>query len=148
MSIRCHRGAAPYNAPLKGRRNAIASGKPLDCFNGRVFSALCQRSLVYNTCREDPGVDRLALQIGPQGDVVAIASAGGNPLDYALAGPRSVAAADVNPRQNARLKSKLASIHAPVFDDGFALFGNGAHARFGELSADVLRPSLTPFARH
>ena len=51
----------------------------------RLFDLLFRRSLVFNTCWEDPWVDRQALCIGPDDSIMVITSAGCNTLDYALA---------------------------------------------------------------
>lgn len=116
-------------------------------FDQRVFEAIYSRSLVYNTCWEDPAVDRLALDIGRNDTMLVITSAGCNVLDYALAGPRRIHAVDANPRQNALLELKLAAIRRLQFSDFFAAFGQGFHSRFGEIYRDALRADLSPFAR-
>jgi len=118
-----------------------------DRLDQRVFDAIYSRSLVYNTCWEDPAVDRRALDISPADTVLVITSAGCNALDYALTAPTRVHAIDANPRQNALLELKLAGIRRLAFDDFFALFGAGGHGRFPEMYEDVLRQDLTPFAR-
>ncbi len=116
--------------------------------NECVFNALYSRSLIYNTCWEDPAVDRQALDIGGEDTLLVITSAGCNVLDYALAGPRHIHAVDANPRQTALLELKLAGIRRLEFSDYFALFGEGRHARFAQLYGDVLRRELSPFAQH
>lgn len=112
-----------------------------------VFNALYARSLIYNTCWEDPAVDRLALNIGGDDTILVITSAGCNTLDYALAGPRHIHAVDANPRQTALLELKLAGIRRLQFDDFFAMFGEGRHPRFNEIYRDTLRQDLSPFAQ-
>ena len=112
-----------------------------------MFDAIYSRSLVYNTCWEDPAVDRRALDLGSADTVLVITSAGCNTLDYALAGPGRVHAVDANPRQNALLELKLAGIRRLPFSDFFAVFGRGAHPYFRELYRDALRQDLSPFAR-
>ncbi len=115
--------------------------------NQSVFNALYARSLIYNTCWEDPAVDRLALNIGSDDTILVITSAGCNTLDYALAGPRHIHAVDANPRQTALLELKLAGIRRLQFDDFFALFGEGRHPRFDQIYRDTLRQDLSPFAQ-
>ena len=115
--------------------------------NQSVFNALYARSLIYNTCWEDPAVDRLALNIGGDDTILVITSAGCNTLDYALAGPRHIHAVDANPRQTALLELKLAGIRRLQFDDFFALFGEGRHPRFDQIYRDTLRQDLSPFAQ-
>jgi len=118
-----------------------------DRLDQRVFNAIYSRSLVYNTCWEDPAVDREALRLGPADTMLVITSAGCNVLDYAIAGPKRIHAIDANPRQNALLQLKLAGIQALGHDDFFLLFGEGAHPRAREIYGDALRPLLSPFAR-
>ncbi|MFN0040736.1 MAG: DUF3419 family protein [Burkholderiales bacterium] len=105
------------------------------------------RSLVYNTCWEDPAVDRQALNIEPSDNILVITSAGCNVLDYALMSPHHVFAVDANPRQNALLELKAAGIRRLGFDDFFLLFGVGRHPWFDEIYRDSLRPELSPFVR-
>lgn len=112
-----------------------------------MFAAIYSRSLVYNTCWEDPAVDRRALNITPSDTVLAITSAGCNVLDYALVGPHRIHAVDANPRQTALLELKLAGIRNLDFEDFFGIFGRGRHARFRALFVQRLRDELTPFAR-
>jgi len=118
-----------------------------DKLDQKIFDAIYSRSLVYNTCWEDPAVDRRALALGADDTVLVITSAGCNALDYALQAPRRIFAVDANPRQNALLELKIAGIRTLAFDDFFAVFGEGWHARFAELYRTRLREQLSPFAR-
>lgn len=119
----------------------------VDRVDQTVFDAIYSRSLVYNTCWEDPAVDRRALAITPSDTVLVITSAGCNALDYALAGAARVHAIDANPRQNALLELKLAGIRRLSFDEFFAVFGSGGHSHFRQMYRDALRPDLSPFAQ-
>ena len=118
-----------------------------DKFDQRVFDAIYSRALVYNTCWEDPAVDRQVLDIGTGDRMLVITSAGCNVLDYVLLGPEQIHAVDANPRQNALLELKLVGIRRLEFEDFFAAFGRGYHPRFEQLYRDVLRGDLSPFAR-
>jgi S-adenosylmethionine-diacylglycerol 3-amino-3-carboxypropyl transferase len=111
------------------------------------FSWIHGNYLIYNTCWEDPRLDREAMDIGPKSDVMVITSAGCNALDYALAGARSVHAVDVNPRQNALLELKIAAIRALSFEEFFQLFGLGVHYDFRTLYQRHLRPLLSSSAQ-
>jgi S-adenosylmethionine-diacylglycerol 3-amino-3-carboxypropyl transferase len=113
----------------------------------RLFRTLYSRSLVYNTCWEDPAVDRRALGLTRQDVVLVITSAGCNALDYALLAPRRIHAVDANPRQTALLELKLAGVRALEFDDFFRLFGEGFHPDVPALYERRLRDQLSPFAR-
>ena len=120
----------------------------VDALNDRLFDAFYARALVYNTCWEDPAVDHQALELGPEDDVMVIASAGCNALDYALAAPATVHAVDMNPRQIALIELKLAAIRTLDFDDFFDIFGRGRHHAFAALYQRHLRAELGPFARN
>ena len=118
-----------------------------DRFDQATFDAIYSRALVYNTCWEDPAVDRLVLELGPNDRMLVITSAGCNVLDYALVGPAEIHAVDANPRQNALLELKLAGIRRLEFEDFFAAFGHGYHPRFETLYRQCLRAGLSDFAR-
>ncbi|TRZ64391.1 MAG: DUF3419 family protein [Rhodocyclaceae bacterium] len=112
-----------------------------------VFKAVYSRSLVYNTCWEDPAVDRRALTLQPDDHMLVITSAGCNVLDYALAGVARIDAVDANPRQTALLELKLAGLRGLDYEDYFTLFGRGFHPRANQIYRDALRPQLSEFAR-
>ena len=119
----------------------------LDRMDQKIFDSIYSRSLVYNTCWEDPAVDRQALDIRPDDRMLVITSAGCKVLDYAQLGPERILAVDANPRQNALLELKIAGILRLEFEDFFAVFGAGRHPGFAQLYQSRLRDSLTPFAR-
>ncbi len=116
--------------------------------SGRVFKFVHGNNLVYNTCWEDPRLDRQALELTSSDRVLVITSAGCNALDYALTGPAHVYAVDMNPRQNALLELKLAGIRHLQYDDFFELFGHGYHPRAAELYQSALRSALSPWAQN
>lgn len=118
-----------------------------DWLSRRVFSAVHRNNLVYNTCWEDPRLDRVALRIGPADDILVITSAGCNALDYALCDPRHVYAVDMNPRQNALLDLKLAGIRKLEFADFFRLFGEGHLPAARKIYHDRLRGELPDWSR-
>ncbi|MCD0461564.1 DUF3419 family protein [Roseiconus lacunae] len=109
----------------------------------RCFSAIHGRNLVYNTCWEDPRLDREALQLTREDSVLVITSAGCNALDYALQDPQAVHAVDMNPLQNALLELKKAAIKSLQFDDFFQVFGRGFHTGWATLYRNQVRPHLT-----
>ncbi len=118
-----------------------------DWLSRRVFSAVHRNNLVYNTCWEDPRLDRVALQISPADDLLVITSAGCNALDYALCSPRRVFAVDMNPRQNALLDLKLAGIRKLEFNDFFRMFGDGHLPAARKTYHDRLRSELPDWSR-
>lgn len=119
-----------------------------DWVGGRVFKFVHGNNLVYNTCWEDPRLDRVALALTPRDNVLVITSAGCNALDYALAGPNHVYAVDMNPRQNALLDLKLAGIRGLEYEDFFRIFGYGYHPEARKLYRDKLRPALPNWSRN
>ncbi|MEM9187132.1 MAG: BtaA family protein [Planctomycetota bacterium] len=108
----------------------------------RAFFKFCHGNhLVYNTCWEDPRLDRQALGLGAGDRVLVITSAGCNALDYALDEPERIDTVDVNPRQNALLDLKKAAIKELEYEEFFALFGRGVASSW-ELDYKRLRPLL------
>lgn len=112
--------------------------------NSRVFSWFHGHHMVYNTCWEDPRLDRAALKLGADDRLMVITSAGCNVLDYALDGPRAIHAVDVNYRQNALLELKVAGIRKLDFGSFFEMFGKGRIDDFGSIYRDCLRSELSP----
>ncbi|MFT5524295.1 MAG: S-adenosylmethionine-diacylglycerol 3-amino-3-carboxypropyl transferase [Pirellulaceae bacterium] len=119
----------------------------LDWISGRVFKFVHGNNLVYNTCWEDPRLDRVALQLGPTDNVLVITSAGCNALDYACTGPNHVYAVDMNPRQNALLELKISGIRNLEFEEFFQLFGAGYMANARKLYESQLRADLSPWSQ-
>ncbi|MFZ2089949.1 MAG: BtaA family protein [Desulfobaccales bacterium] len=103
----------------------------------KFFGLVHGHRLIYNTCWEDPRIDRHLLGLGPDSRVVVITSAGCNVLDYLLDGPHTIHAVDVNFRQNALLFLKMALIQHGDFDSLFAMFGNGGAPAYREIYAGV-----------
>ena len=118
-----------------------------DWVSGRVFNLVHRHNLVYNTCWEDPRLDRVALGLRPDDTVLVITSAGCNALDYVLTGPRHVYAVDVNPRQNALLDLKLAGIRNLDFETFFGMFGEGRLPDVRGVYRDRLRGDLCPWSQ-
>ncbi len=106
-----------------------------------------QSNLVYNTCWEDPKLDRVALDLDEKDNILVITSAGCNALDYALDHPNHIYAVDVNPRQNALLELKLAGIRTLEYEEFFQLFGQGRLPGFKEKYLPRLAPHLSDWSR-
>ena len=121
--------------------------EPGDWVSERVFNLVHRHNLVYNTCWEDPRLDRQALQLGPDDNILVITSAGCNALDYALTEPRHVYAVDMNPRQNALLELKMAGIRELDFDTYFSMFGRGRVENAKAFYVDRLRVHLSEWSR-
>jgi S-adenosylmethionine-diacylglycerol 3-amino-3-carboxypropyl transferase len=124
------------------------TNRALDQLNDHLFNSIYSRSLVYNSCWEDPAIDRQVLNIGPDDHVMVITSAGCNVLDYVLTNPAQVYAVDMNPRQNALLELKMAGIRSLQFEDYFSIFGTGQHPDFERLYSWYLRRHLGEYSRN
>jgi S-adenosylmethionine-diacylglycerol 3-amino-3-carboxypropyl transferase len=118
-----------------------------DRLSNAWFRFVHRRNLVYNTCWEDPRLDREALDLGPLDRVLVITSGGCNALDYALEGPEHIHAVDLNFRQNALLDLKLAAIRRLDFERFFAMFGRGRLPGVRTVYESELRSVLPPPAR-
>ncbi len=118
-----------------------------DWMSVRMFRWVHRNNLIYNTCWEDPRLDRVALELGPADRVLVITSAGCNALDYALAAPEHVHAVDMNPRQNALLELKLAGIRSLEFEDFFAMFGQGRLPDAVDIYQRTMRRHLSPWSQ-
>jgi len=119
----------------------------MNWFSGRCFNFVHGNQLIYNTCWEDPRIDRVALQLKPDDVLLTITSAGCNALDYALQEPHKVIAVDLNPRQNALLELKMAGIRRLDFERFFTIFGRGRCANFANTYERELRTELSSGAR-
>jgi len=115
--------------------------------NSRIFNAVHSRNLIYNTCWEDPRLDRIALTFQPDDRVVVLTSAGCNALDYLIAGVAEVNAVDVNPIQNSLLEFKKAAITALDYESFWEFFGMGASPRSKPLYQQHIREQLSPYAQ-
>jgi S-adenosylmethionine-diacylglycerol 3-amino-3-carboxypropyl transferase len=115
--------------------------------SGRVFRFVHGNNLVYNTCWEDPRLDRQALELTAQDRLLVITSAGCNALDYLLCGVGHVYAIDMNPRQNALLELKVSAIRHLDYEQLFAMFGQGRLPGAEAIYASKLRQSLSSSSR-
>jgi len=127
-------------------RETNPAAKFLKATEDLIFHHVHGGQLIYNTCWEDPRIDRELMRLDGESRVVMITSAGCNALDYLLDGPAEIHAIDVNFRQNALLELKLAMIRRGDFADLFELFGIGSHTEHKRVYRTV-RKELPEFAR-
>ena len=106
---------------------------PATKLHDRVFRYVHGRTLIYNTCWEDPRIDRQLLELDGSSRLVTITSAGCNVLDYLLDAPAAIFSVDVNYRQNALLELKRHFFRYSTFADLFRAFGKGVHPGFGKV---------------
>lgn len=113
----------------------------LGSLQNRLFKTVVSNNLIYNTCWEDPRIDRKLLQLNHDSKVVMLTSAGCNALDYLLDDVQEVHCVDTNPAQNALLELKKALFQNKNYELLWELFGDGKK-RGAEL---VYQKQLRPF---
>jgi S-adenosylmethionine-diacylglycerol 3-amino-3-carboxypropyl transferase len=96
--------------------------------NSSIFEAVHKRNLIYNTCWEDPRLDRVALNLSASDRVVVITSAGCNALDYLLAGAGKSTRWMSTQSRNSLLELKRAAILSLDYASFFEMFRNGPHS--------------------
>jgi len=116
--------------------------KKIDALRDELFSKVHGNNLVYNTCWEDPKIDRELLQINDSSEIVMISSAGCNALDYLIDNPKKIYAIDVNFRQNALLELKKVLFRTGSYDQLFAFFGKGFYKNAVEFYSLKIRAEL------
>lgn len=116
--------------------------KMVSHFNRRVFRRVTNNRLVYNTCWEDPRIDRQLLQMDKGSSVLMISSAGCNALDYLLDNPATIQCVDINPAQNALLSFKKALFSLGNYELLWRLFGKGSSNNILEVYHSEIRPLL------
>lgn len=121
--------------------------KQIDALRDELFSKVHGNNLVYNTCWEDPKIDRKLLDIDSSSEIVMISSAGCNALDYLLDNPKKIHAIDLNFRQNALLEFKKAIFRTSNFKELFAFFGDGFNKNASQIYDQKLRAELPQYAQ-
>ena len=111
----------------------------------KVFTSVHGNNLVYNTCWEDPRIDKneKALNLSSDDTVLVITSAGCNALSYAIGGAKRVYCVDMNYRQNASLELKIAGIKELDYETFFKLFGEGRLPGVKQIYREKLRKHMS-----
>lgn len=112
----------------------------------KFFDTVISNRLVYNTCWEDPRIDRQLLQLDEESEVVMLSSAGCNALDYLLDKPKIIHCVDANPAQNALLELKMALYLNGDYSVLWNMFGKGYDERASILYRQTLEKILSPAA--
>lgn len=113
----------------------------------RLFDSIVTNHLVYNTCWEDPRIDRKLLNIDSQSKIVMLTSAGCNTLDYLLEDPEIIFSVDANPNQNILLELKQALFKNGNQDILFDFLGRGSHSSAEMIYREQLRTHISGEAR-
>ena len=122
-------------------------GKHMPKVQNFIFNKIHGSQLIYNTCWEDPRIDRQVLNIDKNSSIVMITSAGCNAIEYLLDDPLRINCVDLNSRQNCLLELKKAFFTSSNYEDLFQWFGHGYHPRAKEVYASV-RPQLPEYAKN
>ncbi|MEM1129844.1 MAG: DUF3419 family protein [Pseudomonadota bacterium] len=113
----------------------------------RLFSRLFT-GLVYAQIWEDPVADAAGLGLGPEDDLVCIASGGCNLMSYLTWAPASVSAVDLSPAHVALVRLKLAAARSLPDDKAFyEFFGHANRKGNAALYDRYIAPALDPEAR-
>lgn len=102
-----------------------------------VFNKVHGSQLIYNTCWEDPRIDRKILNLGQDSRVAMITSAGCNAIEYLLDDPQEIHCIDLNFRQNALLEFKRALFLHTDFETVNQWFGNGYHPEANKIYSNI-----------
>ena len=121
--------------------------KALNNVRDKLFSKVHGNNLIYNTCWEDPTIDRKLLNIDQDSEIVMITSAGCNALDYLLDNPSQINCIDLNFRQNALLELKRCLIRTGDFSTLFSFFGDGYDPKAKEKYDASIREKLPYYAQ-
>ncbi|MFA5668940.1 MAG: BtaA family protein [Balneolaceae bacterium] len=111
------------------------------------FNTITNNFLIYNSCWEDPAIDRNALQLDSSSEVLMITSAGDNALSYLLDSPASIDCVDINFRQNALMEFKLKLFESTSYAEILELFGDGRSENHKSIYYKV-RNQLSEPAQH
>jgi len=107
---------------------------------------MSRAKIKYSQCWEDPRPSLEALEIGPEDDVLSIASGGDNSFALLLGGPRSVTIVDRNPAQMHLVELKMKAVEQLNYDELLRFVGIlSSPDRLKAYAA--LRPSLSGAAR-
>lgn len=113
----------------------------------RLFRSVVSNNLVYNTCWEDPRIDRRLLDLDTDSNVVMLTSAGCNALDYLLDDVQCIHCVDSNPAQNALLELKRALFQNNNYQLLWDLLGEGQKRGANLIYKQQLRSLLPPRAQ-
>lgn len=121
--------------------------KSVNELRDKLFQKVHTSNLVYNTCWEDPAIDRKLLEIDEYSKMVMITSAGCNALDYLLDNPEVIHTIDMNPRQNALMELKKTIFKLGDYQLLKDLFLDGHFDDAESKYKKDIRPALPDFAR-
>lgn len=113
----------------------------------RFFDTVTSENLVYNTCWEDPRIDRALLDLNSKSRILMLTSAGDNALDYLLDDVQYIQCVDINPTQNALLELKEVLFKNGNYTLLWDFFGEGQKAGAERIYHQQLRSLLSKQAQ-
>lgn len=112
-----------------------------------IFDLILKNKLIFNTCWEDPRIDRKHFQINEKSHLLTITSAGCNALEYLLDNPAQVNCCDINPAQNSVLELKIALFKNGDYELLWDFFGRGGFPEADVIYRSKLRDKLSDKAQ-
>jgi S-adenosylmethionine-diacylglycerol 3-amino-3-carboxypropyl transferase len=109
-----------YDWAVLHTKKGLPKSKGVPPTNGRESRRRRKKvfeDILYAQCWEDPALDRIALNIGPDDVVFSITSGGCNTLTFLLDDPAEVIALDISPYQNYLLELKIAAFRRLNYDE-------------------------------
>ncbi len=97
------------------------------------FKFLTSNNLIYNSCWEDPDIDRNLMKLDSSSRVFMITSAGDNTFAYLMDNPESIHTVDINPYQNSLIEFKKALFEHSSFEQLSNLFIRGCDDNYKEI---------------
>lgn len=119
----------------------------LEPVKDRIFYKVVSNRLIYNTCWEDPRIDRRLLQLNGESRVVMLTSAGDNALAYLLDDPKKIYTVDSNPAQTALMDFKKTLIANGNHDQLWCFFGEGNCTDANNIYRSLVRYDLPEESR-
>ena len=101
------------------------------------FNFLTSHFLIYNSCWEDPEIDRFLMEFDSESNIFTITSAGDNVLAYLADKPLSIDCVDLNPHQNSLLALKIALFKNASHSALWKYFERGKTSDFKEIYDSV-----------
>ena len=108
-----------------------------------IFNYLLNNKLIFNTCWEDPLLDRYLLNMKENDRILTIASAGCNSLEYLLDSPKEIISCDINYSQIALVEMKKVFFVQKYYSELEQMFANGHKSDFDIFLKNNLQNKLS-----
>jgi S-adenosylmethionine-diacylglycerol 3-amino-3-carboxypropyl transferase len=108
-----------------------------------IFNYLLNNKLIFNTCWEDPRLDRYLLKINENDRILTIASAGCNSIEYLLDKPNEIISCDINSSQIALSELKKVLFEQKYYSELEQMFALGHKSDFNVFLNNNLQNKLS-----